>query len=143
MNGKKMKRLASIGVVCLGILHLAVLGLDASGYVPAWIEGGLWTWEHWKPVASQSELLMLQGFAFWSTVGSFAIPLIILGCLLVSMNKRGIEVPRFVGWSLLAWGIVSSLLMPPSGFPIFVLVAAALCVGSPWHAGSQKRGGLR
>lgn len=143
MTGITTIKAANIGIIGLGILHLVVLGLDASGYVPAWLAGGLWTLEHWEPVADQRETLVLQGFAFWSTIGSFAIPLIILGCLMVSMNKRGIPVPAFVGLSLLAWGITSALLMPPSGFPVFILVAAALCVGVRATTRTQKSGDVR
>ncbi len=31
--------------------------------------------------------------------------------------------------ALLAWTALSAILMPPSGFPVAVLVAAGLCLG--------------
>jgi hypothetical protein len=62
-----------------GIAHLFVLGGDALIQAPGWLGGALWTWDHWGPPADQRPGLILSGFAFWSTVGSFAIPLIILG----------------------------------------------------------------
>jgi hypothetical protein len=124
-----MVKMSAYWIIALGILHMVVLGYDAAKYAGSWLTGALWTWEHWGPVSSQGFDLVMSGFAFWSTVGSFAIPMIVLGALVVWMTNRRIPVPRFVGIALLAWGIVSGLAMPTSGFPVLVLVAIGLCFG--------------
>ncbi|WP_254025204.1 hypothetical protein [Mesorhizobium ventifaucium] len=89
----------------------------------------MWKWDHWGPLADQRPGLVLSGLAFWSTVGSFAIPLIVLGLLPLWMTRRGIVAPRFVGLALLGWGTVATLIMLPSGFPLPVLVLIGLCLG--------------
>ena len=124
-----MVKMSAYGIIALGFLHLVVLGYDAANHAGGWLTGTLWTWEHWGPVSGQRPLLVVSGFAFWSTVGSFAIPMIVLGALVAWMTNRGMPVPRFVGVTLLGWGIVSALAMPPSGFPVFVVVAIGLCLG--------------
>lgn len=122
-------------IIGLSILHVIVLGYDASTYAVPMMEGELWTWEHWGPVADQRQDLVLTGFAFWSTIGSFAVPLGILGALVLWMIRHDIRVPGFVGYALLAWSVLSAVLMPPSGFPVAVLVAAGLCLGLTRHQG--------
>ena len=123
-----MLRLSVWGIIGLCVLHMVVLGYDASNHAASMLRGELWTWEHWGPVSSQRPALVITGFAFWSTIGSFAVPLGVLGALVLWMINRGLRIPGFVGFTLLAWGAVSTVLIPPSGFPIFVLVAIGLCV---------------
>jgi hypothetical protein len=124
-----MLRLSAWGIMGLCVLHMIVLGYDASNHAASMLTGELWTWEHWGPVSGQRPELVVTGFAFWSSIGSFAVPLGVLGALVLWMINRGLRVPRFVVVTLLAWGTVSTTLIPPSGFPIFVLVAIGLCVG--------------
>jgi hypothetical protein len=124
-----MLKYSIYGLTAVGTAHLFVLGGDALTQAPAWLGGALWTWDHWGPLADQRPGLVLSGFAFWSTVGSFAIPLIVLGLLLLWMTRRGIVVPRFVGLALLGWGTVATLIMLPSGFPLLVLILIGLCLG--------------
>lgn len=124
-----MLRGSGYGLMGVGVLHIVVLGLDAINAVPGWLVGMLWTWEHWGPMAGQRPELVLSGLAFWSTVGSFALPLFILGGVVVWLDRRDMPVPSFVGWGILSWSIFSMLLMPPSGFVLLVAVALALVVG--------------
>ncbi|MGL4238621.1 DUF6463 family protein [Tabrizicola sp.] len=123
-----MLRLSAWGIIALSVLHMIVLGYDAANHAASAVKGDLWTWEHWGPVAGQRPDLVLTGFAFWSTIGSFAVPLGVLGALILWMDRQGIRVPAFVGFALLAWTALSTILMPPSGFPVALLVAAALCL---------------
>lgn len=124
-----MLKYSIYGLTAVGIAHLFVLGGDALIQAPGWLGGALWTRDHWGPPADQRPGPILSGFAFWSTVGSFAIPLIVLGLLLLWMTRRGIVVPRFVGLALLGWGTAATLIMLPSGFPPLVLVLIGLCFG--------------
>ena len=119
-------RLGCFGLIGLGLLHLAVLGLDAFSYAGDLARGRLWTWEHWGPLAGQRPELVAGGFAFWSTIASFAVPVMGLGALLVDLDRRGVLVPRGVFIGLGVWLLVCSALMPPSGFPFALVVIAAL-----------------
>lgn len=124
-----MLKISAWAMLALSILHMIVLGYDASTYAVPMMQGALWTWEHWGPIAGQRQNLVLTGFAFWSSIGSFAVPLGVLAALVLWMIRRDIRVPRFVGYTLLAWTALSAILMPPSGFPVAAFVAAGLCLG--------------
>ena len=124
-----MYRASVYGLIAIGIIHMLVLGADAIVEVPGWLSLNLWTFEHWGAAAGQRTELVLSGFGFWSTIGSFAIPAIVLGFLLLWLDGRGIVPPAFVGWALLGWTALSTALMLPSGFPVAVLVAAGLVLG--------------
>lgn len=124
-----MYRASCRALIGLGVLHLLVLGLDAASYAPGWLSGALWTFEHWLPVADQSDALARSGFAFWSTFGSFALPTIAIGYLLLWLDDCAIEPPRAVLVGLTAWAVVGTALMPPSGLPLAILIAIGLLRG--------------
>lgn len=118
-----------MALVGIGILHMVVLGLDALAHVPGWLRLRLWTAEHWKPFLAQSPDILASNAAFWSTVGSFAIPVIIIGALVIRLDERKIEIPAFVGWGLLVWAVAASLIIETSGFPLAAAIALCLIVG--------------
>ncbi|QCI68997.1 hypothetical protein E8M01_02130 [Phreatobacter stygius] len=91
---------------------------------------GLWTLEHWQPPAGQPRPVLDSNLSFWTTVGSFAVPLLILAQLVLWLDRRGLPVPAFIGWSLAAWLTVAALVIEPSGFPVGVAAAGCLIVGS-------------
>jgi hypothetical protein len=126
---KAMVRFAAYGIVALGLLHLVVLGADVPGELPRWASLNLWTFDHWQPVRSQEIDLALSNGIFWSTIGSFAVPTIFLGLLLIYAERRGWPIPPFVGWGLFAWTSLASLVMAPSGFPVAMAVTLLLGIG--------------
>lgn len=126
-----MFRAGAAGLIALGAIHLLVLGVDAARFVPDWLSGELWTMEHWRPVTAQSPALVHSGFAFWSTVASAAAPMILLGALFLWLDRRGLPVPRRAAAAVLAWALVLSALMPPSGFVAVAAAGAALVGGRP------------
>lgn len=124
-----MIRWSGIALVALGVIHMLVLGSDIPAELPKWLGLNLWTFEHWRPLRSQPLDLALSGGVFWSTVGSFAIPTMILGSLVLWLDRRGQAIPPVVGWSLVAWSLLASLIMLPSGFPVGLFVTACLAIG--------------
>jgi hypothetical protein len=116
-------------LIGLGLLHMVVLGVDALEEIPGWLRLAQWTTAHWQPFASQPPALAASGGAFWSTIGSFAVPTILLGGLIVDLARRGQHVPGHVGWTLLVWMLLASLIVEPSGFPVGAAVALGLIVG--------------
>jgi hypothetical protein len=125
-----MIRWSGIALVAVGILHVIVLGKDALPHVPDWLRLQLWTDEHWRPFEAQRLDILTSNAAFWATVGSFAVPMILLGALVIWLDRRGLPVPAFVGWALLAWFIVASLIIEASGFPLGIPIAACLILGA-------------
>lgn len=113
-----MIRWSGIALMVIGILHMVVLGIDAAAEIPGWLRLELWTVEHWQPLRTQRLEVLASNAAFWSTVGSFALPLIMIGALVVWLGGKHLPLPSFLGWSLLAWIVVASLIIEVSGFPL-------------------------
>ena len=45
------------------------------------------------------------------------------------MDNRGLPIPAFVGWGMVAWLVLMTALMPPSGFPLALAFALLLALG--------------
>jgi hypothetical protein len=125
----EMVKWACLALVAISVLHILVLGVDALHALPGWLRLDLWTFDHWLPLASQPVELALSGGAFWSSVGSFAVPAMLLAGLLFWLDRKRMPIPAFVGWGLVAWTLAASLIMAPSGFPIAFIIALILAVG--------------
>ncbi|WP_267900194.1 DUF6463 family protein [Sinorhizobium medicae] len=125
-----MIRWSGIALMVIGILHMVVLGIDAAAEIPSWLRLELWTVEHWQPLRTQRLEVLASNAAFWSTVGSFALPLIMIGALVVWLGGKHLPLPSFLGWSLLAWIVVASLIIEVSGFPLGIPVAICLIIGA-------------
>jgi hypothetical protein len=124
-----MVKASGLALIGLGLLHMVVLGVDALPEISGWFRLEQWTLAHWQPFASQPTALAASGAAFWSTIGSFAIPMILLGALIVELARRGQAVPGYLGWTLLGWMLLASLIVEPSGFPLGVAIALCLVIG--------------
>jgi hypothetical protein len=124
-----MVKWSAVALITLSILHMLVLGHDLPGELPDWLGLSLWTFEHWQPMRSQGVDLALSNGIFWSTIGSFAVPLLLLAALILWMDRRGQQIPPFVGWSLAAWALLATGLMLPSGFPLALIITVCLAVG--------------
>jgi hypothetical protein len=131
-----MRRMAAIGLIVIGLLHLVALGKDAWPEVPALLSGALWTSDHvLLPVAARDPALVLAEHAFWSTLGSAGIPLVFVGVVTLWIGRRGLTVPPAASAILVVWSALGSVTMQPSGFPL-VLLASLLLLA----AGLRERG---
>lgn len=124
-----MVRWSGVALIVLGSVHIVAIGIEALPFVLGWVRLGLWTTDHWLPFADQPSELLASNAAFWATLGSCAVPSIVLGALIVRMTQDGIQVPRFVGWSLCLWLGACALLLEPSGFPLGWIISILLLVG--------------
>ncbi|MFI1935648.1 DUF6463 family protein [Streptomyces purpureus] len=117
-----MTRWAGWILQALGMLHLVVLGAQNTQYFGDWLTGALWN-------LPREEFVHPAGAAgaFWVSIGSFALPLILLGALVLSLARREVRVPPFIGWALTAWAFVGAAIMEPTPM-ILVLVPAVLLI---------------
>jgi hypothetical protein len=124
----RLLRWASGIMVGLGTGHLLLLTAMDGKTVAGWVERGLWAA---VPLTdggagdSPGESLANQ-LTFWAGPGSFAVPLILLGCLTWHLAGREVAVPAGIGWGLAAWCLVGGVLLVPS--PYFVGVVAGVLV---------------
>lgn len=124
-----MVRFSGIAMIVLGIVHLLVLGVDVPTEAGRWLGLNLWTFEHWQALRTQPVDLALSNGIFWATIGSFAVPVMVLGAFIVHADKQGWQIPAWIGWALFGWTVLASLIMAPSGFPVAALIMLILAVG--------------
>lgn len=124
MNGttdaaRKLNRWAARLLILIAVLHLALFtGLALTlGFVPGWFTGELRSLEILEAEISQSHA------AFWADLGSFAVPLILLGALVNVLVKAGVSIP---GFGLGVWIVLCTVILEPSGFPLGLIPVALL-----------------
>ncbi|MGP3958050.1 DUF6463 family protein [Nonomuraea sp. 3N208] len=120
MNSRKrLLRWASGIMLVLGIGHLSLLALVTWEDITAWADRGMWAA---VPLAltdggAGQTLESLQNkVIFWAGPGSFAVPLILMGCLTWHLAGRRVAVPAAIGWGLAAWCALGGILLVPSPF---------------------------
>jgi hypothetical protein len=108
---KLLLRWASGIMVVMSGGHLSLLMFLKWEVMAGWAERGLWAT---VPLLTEGDLA--NKATFWGSLGSFSIPLILLGCLIWHLAGRGVAVPAEVGWGVAAWCLVSGVLLVPSPF---------------------------
>lgn len=108
-------------MVVLGAGHLSLLTFFT------WDDMTRWGWAAVPLRFAGDQAALQNAVAFWAGVGSFGVPLILLGCLIWHLAGREVAVPAWIGWGVAAWCLVGGVLLVPS--PFFAgCVAGALIV---------------
>lgn len=118
--GAKPTSWAGWSMVGIAVLHVVFWSVVTWEDWGAWIAGGLWGAEP----ATALEYRLHHGY--WALVGSFAVPLFLLGLVTVHLSRLGFPLPRYIGWVVLVWALIASALMEPNGFPLAFIPAAFL-----------------
>ena len=81
-------------IVLYGAAHtLAALTAEgAASHAGAWFSGELWG----DDLANMSPAMS----AYWLTVNSFGLSLIVVGLTVLWLDRRGITPPTFIAWTL-------------------------------------------
>ncbi|MBN6054775.1 hypothetical protein JYK22_22750, partial [Nonomuraea sp. RK-328] len=124
---KRLLRWASGIMLVLGVGHLSLLAMSSWKDVTGWVDRGIWAAVPLELSAGARTAASLQNaVTFWGGPGSFAVPLILLGCLIWHLAGRGVAVPAWIGWALAAWCVLGGVLLVPS--PYFAGTVAGLLV---------------
>lgn len=110
-------------IVLYGAAHTlgALLVVGAARHAGAWFSGDLWR----EDFANMSP----AGSALWLSVDSFGIPLIVVGFIIVWLDRRGITPPVFIGWTLGIWTVLDGLILLATPWPILLAANALLLFG--------------
>lgn len=110
--------------VFLGIGHTVLsLALVAPSHAAAWFSGDLW-----RPDEGVLEMSPAMA-AYWLSIGGFGVPLLTLGLTVLWMDRRGIVPPAFIGWAILAWTVVDTVVLLPSPWILAVAGSVLYLVG--------------
>lgn len=107
------------------VIHMVLTSISRAGVWADIVAAGWWNTVTLRP--SADELRFAE--AFWLTLGSFAVPLFMLGVLVVFAARRGHRVPGVLGWILVVWGILGASLLPVSGAWLFIVVGILFVAG--------------
>ncbi|WP_225729570.1 MULTISPECIES: DUF6463 family protein [unclassified Nocardia] len=111
-------------IVLFGAAHtiLALTFLRAARYAGTWFSGGLWSDDLTAMTPANS--------AYWLTLNSFGIPLVILGLAVLWLDRRGITPPPFIAWTLGIWTITVAVILTPSPWPILLIADILLLIAA-------------
>lgn len=123
-----MLRWASGIMVVLGAGYLSLAIFMSWKVIAGWTERGLWAAVPLVGTkgAERTVESMQNSTTFWAGLGSFSVPLLLLGCLTWNLAGRGVALPASIGWGLAAWCVVGGVLLVPS--PFFVGVIAGVLI---------------
>lgn len=93
-------------LVFLGALHSSLALALSSRYFSDWMSLRLWI-DDWDVRALPPAV-----GAFMFGPGSFGLPLVLVGLLVIWMDRRGITPPDFLAWTLLVWTVLCTVVTP-------------------------------
>ncbi|MEU5154693.1 DUF6463 family protein [Glycomyces sp. NPDC021274] len=110
--------------VVLGGVHTALsLGLFAAKHFASWFSGGLWRSE-----GGFADMTAAMA-AYWFSLASFGVPLLVLGLTVLWTLRRGLVPPAFLGWILLVWTVVNMAVLLLSPWVLGVAGSVLYLVG--------------
>ncbi|WP_409493636.1 DUF6463 family protein [Amycolatopsis sp. cmx-11-12] len=119
--------------VCGGLFHTVVAASMRHEVWARILDEGFFGTVSLDP--SPDRLAMAE--AFWFSPGSFGVPLLLLGCLVVRLTRRGERVPGWLGWGIALWAVLIGLLGGfDAGTLILLLIGVLLVVGA-WLTKSE------
>jgi hypothetical protein len=105
-----------------GVAHLVSMTVINRTHLGGWAGGDLWS------APERLDALPPETGAFWMVLGSFGLPLLLLGAIIDGQGRAGIVPPAYVAWGYGIWGIVCTAVMPASPFVTALIPAIMLLV---------------
>lgn len=119
-----MIRWAGWLIVLYGAAHMlgALTVEGAARHASAWFSGELWT----DDLANMSP----ANSALWLSVDSFGVPLIVVGLIVLWLDRNGVAPPSFIGWILGAWTLIDAMILLLTPWPVLLLANILLLIGA-------------
>lgn len=99
-----MKNWIGLSIMVIGIIHSLFGMVFLNETLAELLREGLFNTVHGQPMREAT---------FWFLFGGIAM--ILIGALVRWMEKQNYQLPRFLGWSLLAIAVAVVFIMPASG----------------------------
>lgn len=107
-------------IALIGGGHLTLGMLASWSYFDDWMSMELWG--HWWDDTDAAN-------AFWSNPAGFSWPLLVVGLLVVWMDRNGIVPLPFLACMVLGWGALCAVIVEPTPGPLVVVAAVILLRG--------------
>ncbi|RMI32989.1 DUF6463 family protein [Nocardia stercoris] len=110
-------------ITVFGAAHtLLALTLErAARHAGTWFSGGLWS--------DDLSAMSPENSAFWLSVASFGVPLVLVGVTVLWMERHGITPPEFLAWALGIWSLLIATALIRTPWPIIVIACGLLLAG--------------
>jgi hypothetical protein len=116
--------------MCGGLFHTVVAALMRQDVWAQIIDEGFFNTVTLEPSADR----LAVAEAFWFSVGSFGVPLLLLGSLVTWLLRRGVPVPGWLGSGLAAWAVLIGLVSGFDGGTFILLTIGVLLAAGAWTA---------
>lgn len=119
-----MIRWAGRLIVLYGAAHTlgALTVAGAARHAGAWFSGKL----RRDDLADMSP----ANSALWLSVNSFGVPFIVVGLMVLWLDRRGVTPPPFIAWTLMGWTAVDAVVLSRTPWPILLLANILLLSGA-------------
>ncbi|WP_030410576.1 DUF6463 family protein [Streptomyces sp. NRRL S-1448] len=109
--------------VFFGAAHtlLALTMEGAARHAEEWFSGALWG-EGFSDMSPANS-------ALWLSLESFGPPLVLLGLVILWLDRRGITPPPFIAWTLGILSLVDAVILITTPWPFLLLANILLLVG--------------
>ncbi|MVU77631.1 hypothetical protein GPX89_10310 [Nocardia sp. ET3-3] len=122
-----MVKIAGWLMVFFGVAHTtAALTFDkAARHAGTWFSGGLWheATHNFTPMSQ-------AGAAFWFSIEIFGPPMLVIGLIILWMDRRGITPPTFIAWILGVLALLDAIILLPTPWPLMVLAVVLLLLAA-------------
>ena len=111
-------------IMLYGAAHTlgALTVLGAARHAGAWFGGALWE----DDLAAMSP----ANSAYWLSLGSFGIPLVLIGATVLWLKRQGLTPPSFIAWTLGIWNLLDAIVLAFTPWPILLIANVLLWVGA-------------
>jgi hypothetical protein len=93
----------------------------AARHAYRWFSGALWN-EDFSTMGP-------AGSAYWFSLASFGVPMIVVGLMVLWLDRRGIIAPPFVAWTLGIWTVSDAVVLLFTPWPILLVACILLLLG--------------
>jgi hypothetical protein len=110
-----------------GAAHVIIAPLERRDVLSDAADEGWWNSFTLEESTSLAEFE--RSDTFWVTLGSWGVPVLIIGCYVVWAARQGQRVPGWIGWILLAWSVPFVTALPASPGWLFAVSGALIVLG--------------
>jgi hypothetical protein len=131
-SGRRGARLTKAGgwiALVFGAVHVVVAPLEGrSREIWSQVAGDGW-WNTFTLDEPTTFAQLERSERFWVTLGSWGVPLLVLGAYIVWSTHQGHRVPAWIGWIFLAWGLIFATALPASPGWLLPLIGGLIVLG--------------
>jgi hypothetical protein len=128
-RGARLTKAGGWIALVFGAVHVIVAPLESRSR-DVWSQVADEGWWNTFTLAEPTTAAELErSERFWVTLGSWGVPLLVLGCYIVWSTRQGHRVPAWIGWIMLAWGLIFATALPASPGWLLPIIGGLIVLG--------------